>query len=98
MPLGINSLVFLLAAMGFEPVSKITVIREDITNFIVFCGYALVILLSRAMIMPDKSNGGTMAVIILFQYFTTIFSYPLVKFFFRKFGKYIYPRDFKSWQ
>jgi hypothetical protein len=78
MILGCNSVVFILGNIFIKFIGKWFLIREYVSNFIIFCGYAMIVLFLRYLIYVSISMYPSIFEII-FQYLTTVFSYPLIR-------------------
>jgi|GEM_PF-786690 len=79
MPLGINSLVFVLAYLIFKLSAKFFAVKSYLTNFIVFCVYCLFIINFKYLLVTIKNLEIDGYLTIFFQCLTTIFSYNLVR-------------------
>ncbi|MCZ6902314.1 MAG: hypothetical protein O7C59_04450 [Rickettsia endosymbiont of Ixodes persulcatus] len=79
MPIGTNSLVFLLAYMIYKVSSKYFVTKNNLTNFIIFCVYCLFILNFKYLLVTIKKLEADGYLTIFLQFLTTIFSYNLVR-------------------
>ncbi len=79
MPIGTNSLVFLLANLLLKFVNRRFLLKAYFINFIIFCGYCLFIFYSRYLILSSKTLYLDSFMPLFFQYLTTVFSYPLVR-------------------
>ncbi|WP_422229364.1 hypothetical protein [Rickettsia endosymbiont of Halotydeus destructor] len=80
MPLGTNSLVFLTAHLLFKLAARFFLVKNYLTNFIIFCVYCFFILNFRCLLVSIKKLNSDDYVIVLFQYLTTIFFYNLIRF------------------
>ncbi|WP_347938885.1 hypothetical protein [Rickettsia oklahomensis] len=78
-PIGTNSLVFLLAYMIYKVSSKYCVTKNYLIHFIIFCVYCLFILYFKYLLVTIKKLDTDGYLTISFQFFTTIFSYNLVR-------------------
>jgi len=87
MPSGCNSLAFLIGSIFFKYMSRQFLIKNYTINFMVFFAYAFVILICRYLIFLSLSQYPSIFELI-FQYLTTIFSYPLLRIFLDKLLQY----------
>ncbi|WPY01330.1 hypothetical protein Trichorick_01240 [Candidatus Trichorickettsia mobilis] len=83
-PIGTSAVTFLLTNLLLNKLRIWLVIRTSTINFIVFCSYAFLALVIRYLIFTSKISSSLNLVTILFQYLTTIFSYPLFMILFDK--------------
>ena len=79
MPLGTNSIVFLLCALMLVYLGKWFSLADYVTNFLCFFCYCFVVFTCRYFIISHKSGNFIQNFDVVFQYFTTIFTYPLIK-------------------
>jgi cell shape-determining protein MreD len=79
MPLGMNSLVFLLVHIIFKLAARFFPPKHYLTNFIIFCFYCFLIINFRYLLITAKKLQSDSYLVILFQYLTTIFSYSLIR-------------------
>lgn len=79
MPLGTNSLVFVVAHLILKFCGEFFPTKEYLTNFILFCVYYLFILHFRAILILSKGLVIQGYLAMLFQYLTTICSYSLLR-------------------
>jgi hypothetical protein len=79
MPIGTNSLVFITANIILNFTSKFFLVKNYITNFIIFCFYYFFVLHFRYLLMLIKNLTSQGYLTILMQYFTTIFAYHLLR-------------------
>jgi hypothetical protein len=79
MPIGSNSLIYLLAMLFITFANKHIVLKNDVTNCSFFAAYSLLIIILKLIILATKQSLAPGALIVVFQYLTTIFSYPLIK-------------------
>lgn len=79
MPIGTNSLVFLLAYIIYKLSSKFFIAKNYLINFVVFCVYCLFILNFKYLLITIKKLEVDGYLIIFFQFLTTIFSYNIVR-------------------
>ena len=79
MPLGTNSLVFVVAHLILKFCGKFFSTKEYLTNFILFCFYYLFVLHFRAILILTKGLVIQGYLAMLFQYLTTICSYSLLR-------------------
>lgn len=85
MPFGANSLFFIFADIILAITSKWCLLKRYISNFIIFCGYCLLILCLRYGIYDLYLKQTVNIFEMTFQLLTTIFSYPLIRIFLDKF-------------
>jgi hypothetical protein len=88
MPIGTNSLVFILGDLWLKYISKWFILKIYVINLINFCGYCLIIFVLRYFIITGCRAHTTQLLILFFQYMTTIFSYSLVRILLDKLLKY----------
>jgi cell shape-determining protein MreD len=79
MPIGTNSLILIIAQIILQFSSKFFIIKNYITNFIIFCCYYFFILHSEYLLNLSKNLSSQSYLIILMHYFATIFSYNLLR-------------------
>ena len=77
-PIGTNSLVFLLAYVIYKVSSKYFVTKNYLIHFIIFCVYCLFILNFKYLLVIIKKLEADGYLILFLQFCTTIFSYNLV--------------------
>lgn len=95
MPLGTNSLTFLTTNLLVNLLGRWWFLRANLINFVIFCGYSFLIIYFRCLIVFLKSEGKVYLLAMIFQYLTTIFSYPLLKVLFNKAVDYLGRLDAK---
>ncbi len=95
MPLGTNSLTFLITNLLLNILGKWWFLKAQLINFFLFCGYSLFLISFRYLIFLIKNESTVYLPIMVFQYLTTIFSYPLLKALFNKATKYLGSLDAK---
>ena len=78
-PLGTNSLVFVITHLILRFGKQFFPTREYLTNFVFFCLYYLLILHFKALLMTIKGFAIQGYLTLIFQYLTTIFSYSLLR-------------------
>lgn len=79
MQLGTNSTVFLLCALMLVYLSKWFSLTDYVINFLCFFGYCFVVFTCRYLIISHKLGDFIQYCDVVFQYFTTVFTYPLIK-------------------
>lgn len=88
MPIGTNSLTFVLAHHCLKSAGRWYRLNNYLTNFIIFWGYCLLIFSGRYVILTSKGLHTDHLSIMVFQYITTIFFYPLLSILLLKSCKY----------
>ena len=76
MPIGTNSLVFILGDLWLKYISQWFVLKIYSINF---CGYCFLIFTLRYLIIIGFHLYTLKLLILFFQYLTTIFVYPIVR-------------------
>ena len=79
MPIGTNSLVFILGDLWLKYISQWFVLKIYSINFINFCGYCFLIFTLRYLIIIGFHLYTLKLLILFFQCLTTIFVYPIVR-------------------
>lgn len=75
-PLGCSTLAYVIGQLVIRLAGKWFLVKEYISNFLLFCAYCFVIFSTRYFIF--KTQGLQLSLFELsFQYLVTIFSYPL---------------------
>lgn len=78
MPLGINILAFYMANYLLSLTAKWIISKEYISNFVIFCGYAFVVMICRYFFLLLLTTISINLPALLLQYLTTIISYPVI--------------------
>ncbi len=81
LPIGLSSLVFIIANFSFLNFNRWFILKDYITNLWVFCFYSFVVIFFRYLIFLMKHNYDFFNISIYFCYLTTILCYPIVKYF-----------------
>ncbi len=84
MPIGSNSLVFITANVALSYANRWFVLKDEITNIIVFGVYSFFVVSFRELIFLVKNDYNIQGVSIYFYYITTFLSYPTLKFLIQK--------------
>lgn len=79
-PIGLNSLTFITVNILLNYTSRWFILKDEVTNVLIFCAYSLLIIGFRYIIFLTKNNYGFEGFSIYFYYLTTIFSYPILRF------------------
>ncbi len=77
-PLGVNSLILIIASLILKYICKLCVIKKYSTNIIIFCGYAFFLITARYIFITILSINYIEGNAIFFYLITTIFSYPIM--------------------
>lgn len=89
MPIGTNSLVFILANFVLALLRKWFLLKTYEINFLIFYGYCLCILYFRYLVFITIVNYPPNLTEVFFQYLTTVFSYPLIRVFLDQLLEYL---------
>lgn len=84
LPNGTSSLILLTSHFGLFMVGHWFSLRAYLSNFFIFCGYALYIIVAKYLIITVLSNEYIEGVGVYFYYLTTILSYPTIRWFIEK--------------
>ena len=79
-PVGLNSLTFITVNILLNYTSRWFILKDEVTDVLIFCAYSLLIIGFRYIIFLTKNNYGFEGFSIYFYYLTTIFSYPILRF------------------
>lgn len=79
MPIGTNSLVFIIAHIILKFIGKFFVIKNYVTNFIIFCYYYFFVIHIEYLLILSKNLSSCGYLSLLMHYFATIFSYNLLR-------------------
>lgn len=79
MPLGANSLSLIIANLLLDQSRSRFFLKDYYTNISIFCAYSMFIIASRFLIVTIDSTHYIQGISVYFYYFTTIFSYPIMK-------------------
>ena len=83
-PVGLNSFAFITINLILNYASRWFILKDEITNILIFCAYSLLLIGFRYIIFLAKNNYGFEGFSIYFYYLTTIFSYPILRFLIHK--------------
>jgi cell shape-determining protein MreD len=83
-PVGLNSFIFITSNILLNYISRWFILKDEITNVLIFYAYSGVIIGFRYIIFLTKNNYGLEGFSIYFYYLTTIFSYPILRFLIHK--------------
>lgn len=78
-PLGVSPLVFIFMSWFLRKIGEWFLLKNYITNYIIFCIYSMCIIFLRYMFITIKGINHIEGFAIFFYYLTTIFSYPIVR-------------------
>ena len=78
-PVGLNSFAFITINLILNYASRWFILKDEITNILIFCAYSLLLIGFRYIIFLAKNNYGFEGFSIYFYYLTTIFSYPILR-------------------
>ena len=78
-PVGLNSFAFITINLILNYTSRWFILKDEITNILIFCAYSLLLIGFRYIIFLAKNNYGFEGFSIYFYYLTTIFSYPILR-------------------
>ena len=84
LPVGLNSFIFITSNILLNYISRWFILKDEITNVLIFYAYSGVIIGFRYIIFLTKNNYGLEGFSIYFYYLTTIFSYPILRFLIHK--------------
>lgn len=79
MPLGTSSLSLIIANLLLDQSRSRFLLKDYYTNIGMFCAYSMFIIASRFLIVTIDSTHHIQGNSVYFYYFTTIFSYPIMK-------------------
>lgn len=77
-PIGTNPIAFMVAQLVQNRIKTMRMMNIQPSRFFLFSFYALIIFFIRYLIVFTKTGIYISNIDIVFQYFTTIFSYPLL--------------------
>jgi cell shape-determining protein MreD len=83
-PVGLNSFALITINLILNYASRWFILKDEITNILIFCAYSLLLIGFRYIIFLAKNNYGFEGFSIYFYYLTTIFSYPILRFLIHK--------------
>ena len=83
-PLGSSSFAFITANVALAYASRWFILKDYITNILVFCIYSFFVISFRYLIFLTKNDYSFEGLSIYFYYLTTILSYPILKFLIHK--------------
>lgn len=83
-PIGLNSFVFITVNLILNYASSWFILKDEVTNILIFCAYSLLIIGFRYIIFLTKNNYGFGGTSVYFYYLTTVFSYPILRFLIHK--------------
>ncbi len=84
MPIGSNAFIFIIANVFLTHASRWFILKDDITNILVFLIYSFFVIGLRSLIFLIKNDYNFEELPIYFYYLTTIFSYPILRFLIHK--------------
>ena len=84
LPIGTNSLGLMMGDIFLKKMGKWFLLKDYMTNLLIFPGYCLVIFILKFLIITIKGTYNIQGISIYFLYFTTILSYPIVSLLIRK--------------
>lgn len=89
MRIGTNSFCLILGNLTLSFINNKFAVRAYLLNFLVFCLYTLLIFCIRFIINNHTSWNMAIILPLIFQYLTTIFSYPIIEMILTKLFAYI---------
>lgn len=78
MPLGINILSFYMTNYLLALTAKWAISKEYISNFVIFCGYAFLVMVCRYFLLLLLTTISINLPALFLQYLTTIIAYPVI--------------------
>lgn len=79
LPIGTSSLSYILANLALTYAGKWLILKEYVTNILVFCAYSAFIISLRYLIFIANYEHIFDGTSLYFYYLTTILSYPILK-------------------
>lgn len=79
LPLGTSSLSYILANLTLTYVGKWFILKDYVTNILIFCAYSTFVISFRYLIFIANYKHIFDGTSIYFYYLTTILSYPILK-------------------
>lgn len=79
LPLGASSLSLIIANLLLNQGRSRFFLKDYYTNISIFCVYSMFMIASRFLIVTIESTYYIQGISVYFYYFTTIFSYPIIK-------------------
>ena len=80
LPMGVNASAFIIANIILVYINKCLILKDYITNLVIFCIYSFFIISFRCLILLKKSEYSFDGLSVYFYYLTTILSYPAIRF------------------
>lgn len=83
-PIGTSSISLIIANLSLNQSRSKFFLKGYYTNIGIFCVYSMLVISLRFLIVTIKSAHYIQGISVYFYYFTTIFSYPIIKMLIKK--------------